>query len=68
LPSESKSFAVPIGKFQSDVLRALAAQRSPDSYIAGGVAHVNYAARRKASARMAAWMGGGLPSAGAIFI
>jgi Nucleotidyl transferase AbiEii toxin, Type IV TA system len=38
LPSESKSFAVPIGKFQSDVLRALAAQRSPDSYIAGGVA------------------------------
>jgi hypothetical protein len=29
---------VPIGKFQSDVLRALAAQRSPDSYIAGGVA------------------------------
>jgi nucleotidyltransferase AbiEii toxin of type IV toxin-antitoxin system len=37
-PSGSKSFAVPIGKFQSDVLRALAAQRSPDSYIAGGVA------------------------------
>src|ERR1700730_15287784 len=37
-PSRSKSFAVPIGKFQSDVLRALAAQRSPDSYIAGGVA------------------------------
>ncbi len=29
---------MPIGKFQSDVLRALAAQRSPDSYIAGGVA------------------------------
>jgi hypothetical protein len=29
---------VPIGKFQSDVLRTLAAQRSPDSYIAGGVA------------------------------
>jgi hypothetical protein len=29
---------VPIGKFQSDVLRVLAAQRSPDSYIAGGVA------------------------------
>jgi hypothetical protein len=37
-PSGSKSFAVPIGKFQSDILRALAAQRSPDSYIAGGVA------------------------------
>jgi hypothetical protein len=36
--SGSKSFAVPISKFQSDVLRALAAQRSPDSYIAGGVA------------------------------
>jgi hypothetical protein len=29
---------VPIGKFQSGVLRVLAAQRSPDSYIAGGVA------------------------------
>lgn len=29
---------MPIGKFQSDVLRTLAAQRSPDSYIAGGVA------------------------------
>jgi len=29
---------VPITKFQSDVLRLLAAQRSPDSYIAGGVA------------------------------
>src|SRR5271169_7005685 len=38
LPSGSRSFAVPIGKFQSEVLRALAAQRSPDSYIAGGVA------------------------------
>jgi hypothetical protein len=37
-PSRSKSFAVPIGKFQSDVLRALTAQRSPDSDIAGGVA------------------------------
>ena len=37
-PSGSKSFAVPIGKFQSDVLRVLAAQRSPESYIAGGVA------------------------------
>jgi hypothetical protein len=29
---------VPISKFQSEVLRTLAAQRSPDSYIAGGVA------------------------------
>jgi hypothetical protein len=37
-PSESKSFVVPIHKFQSDVLRALAAQRNPESYIAGGVA------------------------------
>ena len=36
--SASKSFAVPISKFQSDVLRLLAAQRSPDSYIAGGIA------------------------------
>jgi hypothetical protein len=34
----SKIFAVPITKFQSDVLRSLAARRSPDSYIAGGVA------------------------------
>jgi hypothetical protein len=38
LPSASKSFAVPISKFQSDVLRQLAAQRSSDSYIAGGIA------------------------------
>jgi hypothetical protein len=37
-PSASKSFAVPLTKFQSEVLRSLAAQRSPDSYIAGGVA------------------------------
>jgi len=29
---------VPIGRFQSGVLRVLAAQRSPDSYIAGGIA------------------------------
>ncbi len=29
---------MPLSSFQSDVLRALAAQRSPDSYIAGGVA------------------------------
>jgi hypothetical protein len=38
LPSASKSFAEPISKFQSDVLRQLAAQRSPHSYIAGGIA------------------------------
>jgi hypothetical protein len=37
-PSASKRFAVPINRFQSDVLRLLAAQRSPDSYIAGGIA------------------------------
>ena len=37
-PSGSKSFVVPISRFQSDVLRLLAAQRSPDSYIAGGIA------------------------------
>ncbi len=37
-PSASKSFAVPISKFQSDVLRLLSTQRSPDSYIAGGIA------------------------------
>ena len=29
---------MPLGRFQSEVLRTLAAQRSPDSYIAGGVA------------------------------
>ena len=29
---------MPISKFQSDILRLLAGQRSPDSYIAGGVA------------------------------
>ncbi|MBN9559781.1 MAG: nucleotidyl transferase AbiEii/AbiGii toxin family protein [Alphaproteobacteria bacterium] len=29
---------MPITRFQSDVLRLLAAQRSPDSYIAGGIA------------------------------
>jgi hypothetical protein len=37
-PSASKRCAVPIGSFQSEVLRTLAAQRSPDSYVAGGVA------------------------------
>ena len=38
LPSGSKSYAVPISKFQSDVLRLLATKRSPDSDIAGGIA------------------------------
>ncbi len=38
LPNGLKRFAVPISKFQSEVLRTLAAQRSPDSYIAGGIA------------------------------
>jgi len=38
LPSGSKRFAVPLTNLQSYVLRILAAQRSPDSYIAGGVA------------------------------
>ena len=37
-PSRSKRFAVPITKFQSDVLRLLASERSPDSDIAGGLA------------------------------
>ena len=47
-PSASKSFAVPISKFQSDVLKVLAAQRSPDSYIAGGVA-INRAGPRSSA-------------------
>src|SRR5580658_2226265 len=34
----SKDSAVPLTKLQSHVLRVLAAQRSPDSYIAGGIA------------------------------
>src|SRR5471030_323477 len=34
----SKGFAVPLTKLQIYALRALAAQRSPDSYVAGGVA------------------------------
>jgi hypothetical protein len=33
----SKASAVPLTKLQSHVLRVLAAERSPDSYIAGGV-------------------------------
>jgi hypothetical protein len=33
-----KGFAVPLTKLQTHALRVLAAQRSPDSYIAGGVA------------------------------
>jgi hypothetical protein len=38
LLSGSKQFALPITEFQSNILWLLAAQRSPDSYIAGGVA------------------------------
>ena len=38
LRSALKGYVVPISKFQSGVLRLLAAQRSPDSYIAGGIA------------------------------
>lgn len=37
-PNRSKESAVPLTKLQSYVLRVLAAQRSPDSYIAGGIA------------------------------
>lgn len=36
--NRSKDSAVPLTKLQSHVLRVLAAKRSPDSYIAGGVA------------------------------
>jgi Nucleotidyl transferase AbiEii toxin, Type IV TA system len=36
--NRSKAYAVPLTKLQSKVLRVLAAERSPDSYIAGGVA------------------------------
>ena len=34
----SKGFAVPLTKLQTHALRVLAAQRSPNSYVAGGVA------------------------------
>jgi len=34
----SKDFAVPLTRLQTHALRTLAAQRSPDSYVAGGVA------------------------------
>lgn len=37
-PSGLRRSAVPITEFQSAVLRLLAAERSPDSYVAGGVA------------------------------
>ena len=37
-PNISKNSAVPLTKLQSHVLRVLASERSPDSYIAGGVA------------------------------
>jgi hypothetical protein len=40
--SASKRCATPISKFQSDVLRLLAAQRSPDSYNAGEVPALRY--------------------------
>jgi hypothetical protein len=36
--SRSSEFAVPLTKLQSHVLTILAAQRSPDSYVAGGAA------------------------------
>jgi hypothetical protein len=36
-PSGSKRFAVPLRRVQSEVSRRLAAQRSPDSHIAGGI-------------------------------
>jgi hypothetical protein len=38
LAEQSRAFAVPLTKLQAHVLRLLAAERSPDSYIAGGVA------------------------------
>jgi hypothetical protein len=37
-PSRSRDFAVPLTKLQHLVLTTLAATRSPDSYVAGGVA------------------------------
>ena len=36
--NRSKVSAVPLTRLQSHVLRVLAAERSPDSYIAGGIA------------------------------
>lgn len=38
LPNGSSSFAVPLHKLQSHLLRLLATQRSPESYVAGGIA------------------------------
>ena len=38
LRKASKGFAVPLTELQTHALRVLAAQRSPDSYVAGGVA------------------------------
>jgi hypothetical protein len=35
---ESRGFAMPLTRLQTHALRVLAAQRSPDSYVAGGVA------------------------------
>ena len=38
LPNRSSNCVVPISEFQSRILRLLAGQRRPDSYIAGGIA------------------------------
>jgi hypothetical protein len=38
LPKISSGYAVPLSRLQSELLRLLAGQRSPDSYVAGGVA------------------------------
>ena len=37
-PNISNGCAVPLSKLQSDLLRLLASRRSPDSYVAGGIA------------------------------
>jgi hypothetical protein len=37
-PSISNGYAVPLSKLQSHLLRLLASQRSPDSYVAGAIA------------------------------
>jgi hypothetical protein len=38
LPSSLKALAVPLSKIQSDILRLLASQREPESYVAGATA------------------------------
>jgi hypothetical protein len=55
----SKGFAVPLTKLQIYALRVLAAQRSPDSYVAGGVA-LNRAGVTAAEADAAALVEAGL--------